>query len=208
MIYETRPFSDHRSERSKIAPQWGGGSNSAHRQTTQPRIERKISPGKPHAFALTSGQDGASCYFGSLIWSVTRARVQAYDPTTLGAYIAIVQREEIMNPVVSPAVNLNTIDHWSYQATPLGFFGAVYLKWECDEEGTVDPTTVEVVGPTAPTSNPIPSYISTADEPPAAGTYTYFVQIGEVTADGVVTQMISSDFYWNIHLMRGEDDGV
>lgn len=203
MIYETRPFSDHRSERSKIAPQWGGGSNSAHRQTTQPRIEREISYGKPHAFALTSGHDGARCYFGCLVSLVTKSKVEGFitSPDTLVGYVSVTQ-ESIANPVVCPAVNLNTIDHWSYQATPLGFFGDVFLQWQCDEDGVVDPATVEVVGPSTPTSVPIPAYDSSSGV--TSGTYTYFVKIGTVTSDGIVTQIISGDYYWNLNIMRGE----
>lgn len=155
---------------------------------------------KPFSFALERGDGGALCYFGSLIWSVTRAQARSYG---FGEGTSVA-REAIMRPLSYPATNLNTVDNWSFMPTQLGWFGDVFLQWECNEAGTVDPASVQVVGPGTPADNPIPAYDSGDDEPVPAGTYTYYVKIGNVPSSGPVTQELSGDVYWHIHLLRGE----
>lgn len=151
---------------------------------------------KPFSFALDRHENGAMCYFGSLVVGFTYATVSYNFASTPPLTVTQV---EVAQPTAYPATNLNTVDNWSYTPTKLDWFGAVYLVWECDATGVIDPESVKVVGPDEPTHVPIPEH-PTMSPPDVC---RYFKKIGTVPKTGNITQDLAGDVYWYFHLLRG-----
>ena len=76
--------------------------------------------------------------------------------------------------------------------------GDVWLHWTTTETGDVDTATVEMADP-GTEENYNPKDGTSGD---------YKVQIGTVHADGSVTQLLKSDFFWNGVALKSEDDGT
>lgn len=178
-------------------------SQKAGRKTRRP-AERTVHH-KPFPFALEYDSSGARIYYGELLVAINQTALSGTQETT-GVYhfSLVIEQQEIPNPTAYVPVNLDTDD--LSKPTKLGWFGDVFLQWECDENAVMDPDSVEIVGPDTPSSIPIPAFSSTS--PPPMTTCRYFVKIGTVPEDGRVIQNHASDVFWQISLIRGGGTGI
>ena len=76
--------------------------------------------------------------------------------------------------------------------------GEVWLNWDTDENGDVQNVFVVMGDPGTETNY----------DPKEGTNGNYKTQIGEVHADGSVTQILRSDFFWNGVALKEEDDGT
>lgn len=195
------------SSSSKLSRKEKSGANN--RNDKRSRVFHK-----PFSFALEYDTSGARIWFGTLTVAINQTALTLDIPgqptpaegATLYPSVQIhVEQQEIPQPVVYNPVNFDGEDRMlPYK---LGWFGNVFLQWECDENAVMDPLSVEIVGPATPSSVPIPLY-STGTPPPVT-TCRYFVKLGSVDeGTGEVIQDWASDYAWQINLIRGGGTGT
>ena len=164
----------------------------------QKPIEPRYRPhGKPFAFALAHGENGASIWWGVLVTSITTAAFKrlTIDGTKVNG---LATQPPITNIQVHEAASLEAD---KLRQTHLGWYGDVYAQWDCDEEGAV--TNFDIVGPGAPSGVDIGELDETLTRTVTSG--TYYIKIGTVDAGSPVDQVVSSDIYWSATIFRGDD---
>lgn len=169
-------------------------------QETNTRQTRRY---RDFAFQLLHGDGGAQIYWGCLVKTVCLIDTEPIDDGVANVNFGISGQPAISGPETIEPNNLDT-DH--QLSTHLGWWGNVYLYWECDYDGEV--TYCDIRGPGEPTGDEIPALEKTGTYPDTAltrtgdGTASYFILLGTVPSSGPVNQIISSDVYWYITIVR------
>lgn len=158
---------------------------------------RKILPdgGKPFAFALSRGQNGAKIW-----WGMLAAKVTQINATRVDGLITSITQPAITTTDFHVVSNLDTD---TTKPTELDWFGNVYLYWEADSTGAI--SLVEVRGPDTPDGEDISEM--TADFQRVTTDGKYYVLIGTVPEDTAepIDQQISSDVPWFVTIVNGTD---
>jgi uncharacterized membrane protein YgcG len=151
--------------------------------------------GKPFAFALAHGINGASIWHGCLLKTCTIVRVRKD-----GENIVIASQDAIHTVEYIPADNL---DENKLLQTHLGWYGNVYGYWEGNDSGEV--TVFNIQGPDEPDGEDISELKPDLSRDTPAG--KYYVLIGTVEENAPVDQKISSDIPWFVTILRGPNTG-
>ena len=173
-----------------------GEPNEAVGDYTPPPVQiQDRRTGKPFGFALAHGENGASIWWGQLVACVCTGEVTRVD-----GKVTTFTQAEIQGPTYYPPSNLDTDTRLQ---THLGWYGAVFLYWEADENGAV--TNCEVKGPDTPDGQNIGELDADLNREITDG--RYYVQIGEVPENGLVDQKISGDVPWFATIFKGSSSG-
>jgi hypothetical protein len=96
----------------------------------------------------------------------------------------------------------------------LDWTGDVYLEWYCSDTGEV--TGVDITGPDQPTQKNIPrlnaEFNRAGEDCPPEETECsecgglFYVKIGNINEDGIVTQNIDGNFFWSPTIFQGSCD--
>lgn len=149
--------------------------------------------GKPFAFALGKGEDGATCWWGMLVAYVTLINCTRYD----GKITSITQP-----PIVKPeSYSAATLENDPYEPTELGWWGNVYAYWEFDDSGAI--SNFDIKGPDAPDGQDLGELEADLTREVTSG--KFYILIGNVPEDGDIEQQISSDIHWYVTIVKGTD---
>ena len=192
----------------KVESTFAASPNTSTNQFETPKGKRRgpLAPDsvleKPFAFALGSGKDGATIFFGQLLSTVSIIRFKRFK--VAGEWVnSLIAQDPIKGVITTVPGNLDTGDA-KMLPTELSWFGDVYLYWEANSStGKID--KCEIRGPGTPEGSDIKELDETLSRGSGSGSDgegKYYVKIGTVDEkDGVTDQAISSDVTWAVTLI-------
>lgn len=171
---------------------------------------------KPYAFALTAGlQATMQIYYGKLIFCpiIINTILHIHRNGMIDTpFCCIASQEPIYSQQVFEPDKFTGARKYT-NGTALDWRGDVYLYWETSTDGR-NITHIDIVGPDEPTGVNIPSL---GTDPPTPvfvrnwGTATagkFYIKLGNVDANGNVSQYISSDVFWPVLILQEPEEGI